>query len=213
MKRIFLVTDILVLFCACNNSIPTDYVEHTIDLKDNLGKLTISLPPEFDTAFVWTHFSDNSCSRTEKFRFANKKYTLHQEKDYIDTLIPDSLYQLTVIQFAEAEGCGDTILEINAEIFEVSVVRYMENNTGADIFMKEIKTIQGRDFIVIGSKRVGYPFRWKYGTELFLFTAVNGRYVGLNFHCQAEDCTDFINRVEKSLPSIKITEPAKTNNP
>jgi len=210
MKRLFLITGILVLFCACNNTIPKDYVEHTIDLEHNLGQLTISLPPEFDTVYSWTRWQGDPCSVQVLYRFANKKYSLPQEQGTYYNFVADSLYQLTIVQFKYQGECGDTTTKkIDNELLERFVERYMECYLDIDIFLKEIRTIHKRDFIVIGSKYTRYHSEEKYETELSLYTEVNGYSVWLEFVCMAEDCTDFMNRIEKSLHSIKITAPTK----
>ncbi|MCL2131034.1 MAG: hypothetical protein FWH36_01050 [Lentimicrobiaceae bacterium] len=218
MKRLFLLTGIIfVTIYACNrtvpNPVPEDYIEHTIELKNNLGLLTISLPPEFDTLYSWTHRGDNNCGHFEKFRFANKKYSLPQETGtfYFYYLIVDSLYQLTIIQQKNTDFCGDTMPKIDDKLVEDEVKNYLECYPDVDIFLKGIKTIQGRDFIVIGgiydSKYVHYKVESGDRKVIFLsLTTESNKYpVELKFLCMAADCTDFINRVEKSLNSIKIT--------
>lgn len=73
----------------------------------------------------------------------------------------------------------------------------------SDIFIAEIRTIQERNFIVIGRKSQAEE---NCTFKLELTSEVNGQPVFIEFACQAKDCTNFIDRIEKSLNSIKIND-------
>lgn len=205
-----------MLLCACNNpvpkdiaiqenTIPDDYIEHIIELKNDLGQLIISLPPEFDTAYSWKYQSDIACEDSQKFRFANKKYSLPQESGMFYFFTVDSLYQFTVEQLIHK----DTGIRFNEFFLEQRANSLIMMYEDVDFFIKEMRRINDRDFAVMAYKQMSHRSYGNYDKnnleiELDLFTRVNEYPICLEFLCQAKDCTDFLNRVEKSLPSIKI---------
>ena len=192
---VFLLTD-----CV---QVPKDYVEHKVNLKNNLGELTIILPLEFDTVYSWTKYEDNPCAFFEMVRFANKKYSLLQESGFIYGVIPDSLYQLTIMQLTYHLDC-DATPDFNDEILEdyVENIKAINPAKEYDFFIKEIRKINDKKFMIVG-------FNWQEeegtcGTEILLSTEVKGYSVWLKFVCQAKNCTDFINKIERSFNSIKF---------
>jgi len=200
MKRLILALGVLIVVCSCN----TDYIEHKVCLKNNLGELSICLPPEFDTTYCWTNYSDNQCSDLEMFRFANKKYSLLREDGDWYHVRPDSLYQLTIEQPKNIEECRDTVRfdKEYLEFIEESIRDMNPGNPG--ILTVEIRTIQKRNFIVIEQK---FQTEKNCKFTLKLVPEIRGHYiVVIKFACQSKDCTNFIDRIEKSLNSIKITE-------
>ncbi len=196
MKYLTLVLFALfIVVSACRDRVPDSYIEHKVLLKNNLGELSIKLPPEFDTAYSWTNYSDARCSDYEMFRFANKKYSLLQETGFIYPVIPDSLYQVTITQLMYLD-CESTV-KINKEALE----RIIHNDTlvypGTEIFLSDLKTIQNREFILIGSKFAA-------NTTLKLFTVISGHGLMLEFVYQGKNNFNFVERMNKSINSIKI---------
>ena len=206
MKHIVLVLITGMYFMTscvqvCNNQpvddcVPKDYVEHKVNLKNNLGELTISLPIEFDTVYSWKWYEDYVY---EMFRFADKKYSLLQENGNWFFAKPDSLYQLTIQYCLD---CDDTY-NLDDKTIEAVIesIKALDPSKKYDFFIKEIKIINDKKFLIIG-------FNYQKGetcrSEISLLTEVNGYYVELEFICQAKDCTNFADRVEKSFNSIKF---------
>ena len=211
MKHVVLVLILGMFFMTscvqvCNeqvvvDQIPKDYVEYTVNLKNNLGELTISLPQEFDTVYSWTKIGDNHCADFEMFRFANKRYSLLQEDVEWYRVIPDSLYQLTIVQ-SKYLDCADTP-NFDDKKLETVIEDLKAQNPAKrqDCFIREIRTINDKKFMITG---FNYQEKETCISEIFLITEVNGHPVWLKFICQAANCTNFIDRVEKSFNTIKI---------
>jgi hypothetical protein len=136
------------------------------------------------------------------FRFANKKYSLLQENGEWCYQKPDSLYQLTIVQ-SKYLDCENTTIIIDNELLDQEIENYKLMNPllYSNPFIKEIRTINERDFLIIGFNYQGENNRI---SKLFLYTKVNGHFISLEFICQSKDCTDFISQIEKSINSIKI---------
>ncbi|MDL2308274.1 hypothetical protein LJC68_01745 [Bacteroidales bacterium OttesenSCG-928-B11] len=161
MKNLVLSMIILLSLCACCHKeapVPLGYVKHRVALKNDLGELMISLPQEFDTTYSWTNFSDYYCGDTEMFRIANKNYSLLQETGIFYST-PDSLCQMTIGQLSHKE-CNDSVV-IDASFMDMMVERYKQIYTITDsggnfaeikIFARELRKIDGRSFVIIGSE-------------------------------------------------------------
>ncbi len=205
-NNILILGIILIAAYSCNNQtvksnndqIPLDYIEHKINLKNYLGVLTLCLPPEFDTTYFWTNYSDYYCGDVEMYRIANKEYSLLQETGMFQKAFPDSLYQVT-IEHSKNIGCDDTI-EIDAQLLEHMIERYISiDPSNMEIFIKELKNINGKKYMVIGS-------RLHKETRLDMMTEIYGHWISICFIYQGDKYyTDFINRIRKSLKTIKIT--------
>lgn len=184
------------------DQIPKDYVEHKVNLKNNLGELTISLPSELDTVYSWTRYEDNRCADLEMLRFADKKYSLLQESGWCYP-VPDSLYQLTIVQskFLDCDGTP----KFDNETLEVVIEDYKAMNPvkakGYDFFIKEIRIINDKKFMIIG---FSYQEKETCISKIFLTMEADGHPIQLEFICQAKDCVNFVDRVEKSFNSIKF---------
>ncbi|GHT31218.1 hypothetical protein FACS189434_00570 [Bacteroidia bacterium] len=129
------------------------------------------------------------------YRFANKKYMLLREDGNWFYAKPDSLYQVTIMYPTHLD-CGDTAT-INNDILNFMIEDYKMQRPSINIETKEIRNIQGKDFIVIGYKM---EKKW----NLDLNTEINGRLILIKFECQSENCTCFADKIEKSLNSIEI---------
>jgi hypothetical protein len=111
--RVVLYLFIVLLFCAClapEKHRPTT----TLVLKDNRGTIKMDLPPSWDTAFQWTHYSDCGlpCARV-RYRFQRKAFPIALEDGWLYLKFPlDSVEQLTIIQEAEKQVTKDTVAAI-----------------------------------------------------------------------------------------------------
>ena len=100
---------------GCQGSKPE--ILESIELKNNLGTLTFSVPQQLDTFYTWTHHSDNSCDHYEKFRFADKEYSLLMESGLFSQIAFDSILQITISQLKDP-GCANRNVKINNTYLE-----------------------------------------------------------------------------------------------
>jgi hypothetical protein len=176
-----------------------DADERTVELKNNIGILTVSIPNYFDTAFSWTNPSDNKCSAYRMYRFANKKYNLVAEKGFQTSNVPDSLFQVTVQQL-ENSDCADTRLKIDTEYLYLRVEEYktlqpkvtpifqlMSINNRKYVVMERADTLEGLSNAVLSAE-----------------TFINGQRVLVNYECIAQNCDSFITKMKNSLTTLRI---------
>ena len=204
-RQVLLSGMICITISACNiknsdEQIPSNYIEHRINLKNDLGELTIKLPSEFDTTYSWTNYSDYYCGDREMFRIANKNYTLLQENGAFYNVIPDSLYQMTIEQLRHIE-CGDSIIIDNTTLESMTEKYIAIYSSSTKIFVKELRRIHERDYLIIGSNL-------RKETRLNIMTAINGHYILIDFIYQGKQCgQEFVDKINKSLNTIKISTP------
>ena len=199
MRKLLCILTILLI--ACESQVPKSFLEHTIKLENEIGEMRISLPPEFDTTYSWTNYTDNICDDKEMMRFANSKYSLLQETGFIYLILPDSLYQFTVFQSRKSE-CEDKSIRIDKKYLEQCKEYLNANSLDASKELIEIRTINNRDFIV---STLTNESNGKHTRILKAKTIVNGQMLIIEFKCYAINVNGFLERMEKSLSTIKIT--------
>lgn len=179
----------------------SEFVGKTIDLKNDLGQLSISLPIDFDTSYSWMRYSDYRCGAQQLVRFANTNYSMLRETGYLNLEIPDSLYELTVSQ-PEHPECADPEYVIDQSYIDNHTSARLMENTKANFEINELRTINGRVFAVFAEVSTSRDMTNAY---LQARTIIQGQVISLTFTCLRQDCRDFIQCMDKSLQTIEIT--------
>ena len=107
---------------------------------------------------------------------------------------------LTIKQAKQHFECFEDFT-IDHKQLERVVESFKYSNPDATIFIKEIRKIHKKNFIIISSKYQGEKLNYY---TLNLMTEINGHYIQLEFVCYAENCTNFIANAKKSINTIKI---------
>lgn len=200
MNRLCLILTPILISC-CTHRLPSEYVNKTFELKNNIGSLSIFLPIDFDTSYTWTRYSDYHCGAQRLVRFANTNYSMLQETGYFSLEVPDSLYELTVSQPEYPECvCHDFVLD-QSYIDNHLAARLMEN-TSARFEINELRTINQRVFAVFAET---HAMKNMTNANLQATTVIDGQEIVLTFTCLRQDCSDFIKYMEESLNTIRIT--------
>lgn len=172
-----------------------------VDLRNDLGRLTILLPSRFDTTFTWIDFSDNSCDDQYKYRYADSDYPLIQETGFIYELKEDSLFFFT-ISHLKITGCSNNKSEIEQDDLDLMVKRERVLNPQNKLTFQKLLTINNRKYAVIADhNRVGNLDH----AYISARTIVDYQIISINYNCIMHDCMDFHETMMKSLKTIKIS--------
>jgi hypothetical protein len=192
---------LIALLIACANPIPKDYVTHNIDLKNNIGRLSISLPNELDTSYSWQDYSDTRCSDKEKHRFSNKNYSKYKESGFFKSIEYDSIYQVTISQDM-APDCDDINKKVDNEFLDLLIELNMVADPSTKLDQKKIIEINNRNYVIITTRSKSDLDEY----YMSINTIIKSQRVSIHFNCLAGDCGNFINRMKKSINTIKITD-------
>jgi hypothetical protein len=198
---IILGTILIIGTKGCGDKSPNGYINHTVELKNNIGQLTIALHQQIDTTYSWTNFSDNGCDHLEIYRLANKDYSLLKENGFIYTVQPDSLYQLTISQNKEL-GCPDADFKIDEDFLNYMADKERSMDPRMTFEKQELRTINNRKYAILLYESI--LLKHQKNKVLKAYTKVDGELVLLEFVCYSSNCNDFVDSMEKSLKTIEI---------
>jgi hypothetical protein len=176
----------------------------SIELIHGLGSVELFVPTEMDTFQHWTDWSDYNCGDIKVYRFADSRYDLLIDSSYMKFENPDSIVQLSVTQ-PRHRGCYEEYpFVVDEELLERWVTLERINNQEVEIFSSRLQRINGRDFAVIA---LAHENEGKRAVNLIAATTIDCQPVHVGFTCFAVDCEGFIERMERSLSSVKIHLP------
>lgn len=116
-KIIFLILILIVTSCdykqKYNSVSQSKFKEWTIQLENNLGAISISLPNNIDTFFKWTQYSDcgDPCAQTD-YRMQSKSLPIFRESGFYYEALKDSVEQFTIkhTKINTTNGTPDTLV-------------------------------------------------------------------------------------------------------
>ena len=203
MKRIlYLLIVFSVIGCSSDYQNLDGYNKQTIELKNNVGKITFYLPNELDTTYIHQYHSDNQCDDSYLLTISNKDYKVFNLTTGFIKLSPsDSIYEVKISQpLALYDDC--LIKEDLETLLKYEIVRASQENPSNPLDYQEIKTINSRDFIITGNTYQNSKLESAFFGAI---TLINGQLIYINYQCRANSCENFIERMYKSLMTIKIT--------
>lgn len=198
----------VLIYSSCKTS-PSGLVMHEIELSNQLGKMSILLPSEFDTLYTWVNFSDCDCCDIKMYRFASSNYSLLKETGMFHARIPDSLFQFTIFHKAK-RNCEDhwKITQSSVDsLASLMEAKYEEAFVGRDSITwlnKEMLIIDNQTFVLLAYKsKSAYPFRMP-GIPVMLeaTTVIDGEVLNFVCECSRSNCEGFVEKMTKSLKSI-----------
>ena len=215
---------LMVVFVSCKTPTSPEEVDYTgfvqkeislvgfdkeINLADSLAAVSIMIPERLDTFYKWHRTSDCLSCGWLQYRFSDKKYTQFAEGGFYWTMVPDSVYQIT-IRHKPIKEIPDTIIfrpltqkDTGRWYYHPQIV---SAPTPPNFLLREFRLIRGRPFIISGFiSPYGYLTR---SETLFVIAETNLRSRELYFigECGAKDTTGFIDNMYKSFLSIRIEE-------
>ena len=181
-----------------------------IDLRDTLGIVSLKIPLRLDTFYKWHRTSDCLPCGWMQYRFADKKYPQFAEGGFYWTVVPDSVYQLT-IRHKPIKEIPDTITlkplsEKNKNDYWYHQTNSVSYSDSIGYLFKEFKLINQRPFIISAFTTTdGYLTE---SQTLFIIAATTLKNRELFFigECSAKDTTGFVDSMYKSFLSIRIKE-------
>lgn len=177
MRRLPII--LAAILISCGGQIPDDYAPNTIDLNNNLGHLSISLPVEFDTSYSWTGNTDYRCGTRQLFRFVDTDYSMLQETGFLSADVPDSLYQLTISQ-PKHKDCADLSDVVDNSYIDNYRAALLAQGITVEFAIAEIQSIKNRDFAVFATQtRMKNEDR----SDLQAITVVAGNMISVTFSC------------------------------
>jgi hypothetical protein len=188
-------------------SMPSDYSLRKFWLQDSLAFIQIYIPNELDTFYEWVHVSDDVCDDYHLYRFANKTYpTIAETGFYWER--PDSAYQLSVYHI-DKYYCthSSPLLDSGQLAIRIAHVinKYKDQGDSILSINGEVADYNGQRFIVIGFTALeSYP-KQRRASYLTAVTFIDSNFLAFNYTNSGSGCPDFINRMNVSLASIKIT--------
>lgn len=195
---------LLVFISSCQNPID-DFIDHTITLSNQLGSISIKLPPIFDTSFVWKNVGDGDSY--QMYRFANRNYSLIRETGSFYLEFPDSLLQFTISHNDGKEIYTDNdAFNLDSIVSRLNKKNY-ESCMGCDSItwrIREHRIISDHDFIVIGFEELG---RYASLGRIKVLEAITWHHqntIHFRSECSGSNCGDFIATMSKSLNTIKM---------
>lgn len=202
----------LTLICAfilfsCNSDNLKGYSRRTIQLKNEIGTLSIYLPEEIDAFYQYKRYSDYKCADTYVFLFSNSNYTIDTSKDYIDSTPIDSLYCLMIKQPLH-QDCYEKGYHIDSN-FNDRKGMYMETITPHLSYNGEVLRINKRRFVIDIFSYKDYKDSSKLNSEVKASTIIENELLSLNFKCFRKDTAGFVNRMITSLKTLEIDSAVK----
>ncbi|MES1223435.1 MAG: hypothetical protein ABUT20_48515, partial [Bacteroidota bacterium] len=175
---------------------------------DTIAEIIMKIPSLLDTFYQWTDFSDCLPCGNVKYRFAYTKYKKFKEGGFFWTYKPDSVYQLSIWHKPIKEA-PDTVFLKPLEIKDSFQAKWFENslycNSYKHLFNK-FETIHGRTFYISAfTTPCGFLTD---SASLYLTATTNIKTRPLNIvaECGAKDTTGFIEKMYKTILSIRIIE-------
>lgn len=192
---------------GCNRS--NGPIIKTIELNEELGKINIPIPTEYDTLLIWDDRTDYHCGTEHKKRFANAEYLPVMESGFISRPYPDSVYQITI--FNNPIGCNKTITE-KENTLEFYKKQLEQTGTYKFMFQEKIE-IHGKPAIIFGFRLGEYSGKRKdvykevCGQEnLELYIEHKNQMVTVKFECSGNNCSDYIKESRKLTDEITFDE-------
>jgi len=220
--RLAAIPFLLLLFCiSCKEEqIPEDYTGYTETSfyisglskdgawRDSLAKVTLNIPDGLDTFYNLRPASD--LENQLQYRFGDKKYVQYAESGFYAAFAPDSLLQLTFMHDPMVDAKSRSSVSSLRPGDTAHLPTYLANHrTSCDHFAfikKEYKTIHGRPFILTAFTSDCSIVSNKPTLVVGAITTLKKMHLFIVAESSARDTTGFIDRIEKSIRSIVITE-------
>ena len=197
----------LFLTCTPNEQIhngpqfivPDGYVKHSILLEQSGCLLSFYVPDQFDTTYCWEY--DYYLWKT---RLANKSYSLQKEVAGLFGLpgVPDSLLQVTIREAKYDSIFSDWNIEEAEEALKTSVEKQITMFPESMFHFKEVREINDRLYVILAVEYCGWNELIEY--SYICFTNIGRFFILIEFKCNANNCGEYIERMEKSLYTIII---------
>lgn len=198
----------LILLClwgglSCRNN---DFRTESFVLQDSTTVLEIAVPNELDTFHVWVDKNDTRCGDEIKYRFSNSLFPVFEESGFFYAIYPDSSYRLTVSHLVNLE-CDKSPWPPDLEQMAKGLeARSKHDSVEFIMYSTEHKNIQGIDFYTIRFKTDLLPEQAYQSTVIRSFFHTNGINLKVEFECASNNCDRFIERMNKSLESIRVSK-------
>jgi hypothetical protein len=221
----------VILFTSCQPGISkeneidyTDFADKSIVLagytrdefkqNDTLAKIILKIPSLLDTFYQWTDFSDCLPCGNVKYRFANKKYKQFKEGGFYWTYKPDSVYQLSIWHNPIKEA-PDTVFLKPLEIRDSFRSKWFERHLycrNYKYLFKKFEKINDRTFYISAFTTPCGFLTDSASVYVTASTNIKSRQLYVVAECGAKDTTGFIDKMYKSILSIRIEEKDEMNN-
>jgi hypothetical protein len=188
---------------------PLNSRDTTITLKDSLGNITLTIPNRYDTALVWTHFSDCSSCGYEKYRFQSSKLPIYLESGWIWDEQKDSIDQLT-IEHSQYIRIRDSLQSTAIKSLHA---RMLDNAKSEPLMYQDkfrfdtIQEISGRPFSIITSDFYDGSTKF-FSKAVWATTLIRGNRVEFKFNLltkNKDSITDnFVSNSKQLLYQIKV---------
>jgi hypothetical protein len=201
------------------------YLKKELILEDSIAIVVLNIPSELDTFFTQVIYSDVSCAHTKRYNFSDSDYPTYLKNSNYELfylLEPDTAYELNIYHRYEILTCDQSPLKYTFDEKrlqrEVTIKEHMISRDGRMFkwLNKEIKHINGRDFVVLAFQADWPPQQNQYypSTYLEATTILDSLYrITFSYRCSAKDCSGFISRMMNSLESLKLEESKKLTLP
>jgi hypothetical protein len=181
-----------------------DFRTETFVLQDSTTILEIRVPNELDTFHMWVDSDDTHCGDQKKYRFSNSDYPVFQESGFFHATHPDSSYRMTFSHFANLD-CYESSFTPDL----IKMAKGLEQNAKKDsvdfvLYSTEQKQIGTLDFYTMKFKTDLLPRQKYQSTVIRSFVKADGIDLKVEFECASNNCDGFIERMTKSLESIRI---------
>jgi hypothetical protein len=209
MKVVLVIVFFIFFFNSCGKKEisetlkPTNYVQREVVLKNNLGVLEIYLPEELNNQYYTFYMCDISSDFRHLNCFTKSNYEIENDtvtdiSRYFES--SDSIYRLTIEQLWKPRY--DTLYIGDY----ASILRNMKINNSymflkSEIIVSKILFVDGFTIPVFGYE---VPDNKNVPIELIALILIKNQFVVLDFECMCSDCTDFIEKMYRSVKTIKV---------
>jgi len=204
-NSLFVLAGYLIVCTACTNELENSNKIYFYT-QDSLYKISFDKPIELDTFYSWLD-DDNACSDEHKYRFSKKNFPPQKETGFFWTSYADSTYRITV-KHVEKFNCKlnmDYEKIVTPEEYKQRLLKKAEydHKPIKITYIKEIK-IDNKQFL-LSAYRVDEKYKNGYWTDYIkASTIVDSNMIVFTADCRANNCKEFIGRMEKTLKTIKI---------
>ena len=175
--------------------------------QDSLYKITFEKPLELDTFYSWKDEDDNVCSDEHKYRFYKKHFPVQKETGFFWTSFADSTYRLTIKHVEKYDcklGMDHENWSTRSEYMQRILKRAKSDLEQIDTLFSDSTEINGNNYILCAYK-LNEHYKNEYKTNYIkAITNIDSNLIVFTADCRARDCNDFIDRMNKSIRTIRI---------
>ncbi|HXA02389.1 MAG TPA: hypothetical protein VNW99_10400 [Cytophagaceae bacterium] len=210
MKQALRFIAATTLIFSCNKT-PEGYTAKSFFTQDSLYKISLYLPMELDTFYTWTDLDDFRCADEKKYRFSKSSFPHYKETGFYSTTYLDSVYNLTIVHNNEF-WCKEE-LGYGSILDSKKYVENLKRHSNLDdvpVKILEVKksVIHDRDFLLalyqMNEKGSKYETHYLKG-----ITLIDTNRITFDYRCRSSNCNKFIERMKKSIESVKIEKQKK----